>query len=41
MLRFKINYDFDIAIDRSGTFSVKWDSCFLKERFKTDDVQNF
>ena len=33
-----MKYDFDRIIDRCDTHSVKWDSCFLKERFKIDDV---
>jgi len=38
MLRFKMRYDFDRVIERSGTNSVKWDKQFLKEHFKTDDI---
>ncbi|MFW9972681.1 MAG: MalY/PatB family protein [Candidatus Odinarchaeota archaeon] len=33
-----MKYNFDRVIDRSGTYSVKWDRQFLKEHFKTDDI---
>ena len=33
-----MKYNFDRIIERSGTYSVKWDKYFLKEQFKTDDV---
>ncbi|MFW9998513.1 MAG: MalY/PatB family protein [Candidatus Hodarchaeota archaeon] len=33
-----MKYDFDRVIERSGTFSVKWDKYFLKEQFKSEEV---